>query len=103
MEARLGPLWYRLMNARVRDLQAGTVKVTFDIPATGGRVRNYRVISNTAGPLNEKIARAAVAGLRAPPIPEALLKAAKTRDVFTMEESFTTYDDGEPTPARKSR
>ena len=102
VEDRLGPIWTRLMNARVREVQAGTVKVTFEVPAAGGHPRNYRVISNTASKMNETIARAAVAQLMAPAVPEELLKEINSRDVLTMEESFTTYQDPEPTPARKA-
>jgi hypothetical protein len=76
---------------------------TVEVPAAGGYPRNYRVISNTAAKANETIARAAVAQLMGPAVPEAVLKGTKSGEVFTMEESFTTYEEGQPTPAIKRR
>ena len=45
VEDRLGPIWYKLVavNQEVADL--GTVTVTFDIPAAGGKAQNVRVTS----------------------------------------------------------
>lgn len=105
LEDRLGSIWYQLMRANARDvrLRFGTVEVTFEIPEAGGHPRNYRVTSNTAGALNEEIARQAVARLMAPPPPPAVLQASKSKDVFIMEESFTTFGDGELTPAPTKR
>ena len=67
--------------------------ITFEIPAAGGHPQNYRVVSNTAAKGNEAVARAAVDQLKAPPVPEAVLKETKNSQFFRMEESFTTYQD----------
>ena len=93
LENRLGPMWTRLMNDHVREVQVGTVQVTFEIPAAGGHPQNYRVVSNTAAKGNEAVARAAIDRLKAPPVPEAVLKETKNSQFFRMEESFTTYQD----------
>ncbi|MEO6871866.1 MAG: hypothetical protein ABI233_06565 [Chthoniobacterales bacterium] len=101
MEDILGPIWYRAAAADP-DVTVGTVKLTFEIPATGGAARNLQIISNTAGVVDGRIARVAVRQLRASPIPEAILASEKT-DHIKFEESFTVFDDSSPTPAPVAR
>jgi hypothetical protein len=107
LERQLGPHWYRFAEINADSLSVGTVTVKFEIPAAGGRTGNLRVISNTGGPMDERIARDAVAKLRAPPVPPAILARLHQlhQDYFAMEETFTVlpYRDStpSPTPSRK--
>jgi outer membrane biosynthesis protein TonB len=102
LERQLGPPWYRLAEINADSLSVGTVTVKFEIPAAGGRARNLRVISNTGGRMDERIAREAVAKLRAPPVSPALLGRLR-QNYFEMEESFTVFRDpaASPTASRK--
>lgn len=102
LERRLGPPWYRLAHANQHLLSIGTTVFWFEIPAAGGRARNLRVVSNTGGRMNELIARKTILEFRAPPVPPSVLQKLKG-DSFSMEESFTIFEDGEPTPALKKR
>ena len=102
LERRIGSSWYRLVQANADTLSLGTTVVRFNIPAVGGRARNLRVISNTGGWMNELIARKAILEFRAPPVPPAVLKELKGES-FSMEEAFTIFENGEPTPSPKKR
>jgi hypothetical protein len=98
VEDELGPIWYRLTESNIAFLQLGTVTTTFEIPAAGGRVRNLRITSNTAGRMDELIARRAIGQLRAPPVPSEIL-AQLHQDYFVLEESFTIFGNRNPTPS----
>ena len=103
LEDQLGPIWYHAVSHEP-NVTVGTVKVTFEIPARGGRVHNFKIVSNSAGFIDKKMVYDAVEWLRAPPIPEAVLKAAHA-DFVSFEESFTIYPNLEPSssPAPKKR
>lgn len=75
VEDQRGPLWYRLVTSNIGSLSVGTVDTTFEIPASGGKVRNLRVTSNTGGQMDELIARRAIEQLRAPPVPPEIFGA----------------------------
>ena len=98
VEDRLGPLWYRLTEGNEDLLSLGTVNTTFEIPAAGGKVRNLRVTSNTGSRMDELIVRRAIAQLRAPPIPAAIL-AQLPNDYFALEEAFTIFENAGPPPS----
>ncbi len=99
----LGPIWYRLVKQNESLANVGTVKLTFEIPAAGGRVRNLKIISNTGGKTDERIAREAVERLRAPTIPGAILQRTHD-DHIVFEESFTIYQNPvSPAPSPKKR
>jgi hypothetical protein len=103
VEDQLGRIWYRLTELHEDSLRLGTVDTTFEIPATGGKVRSLTVTSNTGGRMDELIARIAIEQLRAPPVPHALL-AQLHQDYIVLEESFTVLDDADrpsPTPLKK--
>ncbi len=85
VEDQLGPVWYREVAANP-GTTTGTVKLTFELPAAGGRARNLKTVSNDSGVADERIARAAVGRLRVPPIPAAILKAAR-KDYLAFDES----------------
>jgi hypothetical protein len=105
VEDRLGPLWYREVNRNINAAQVGVVKLTFLVPAEGGRVTNLKVLSNTGGKADEQFAVTAVNRLRVPPIPQVILTAEKTDHLF-FEESFTVFADPStptPTPAPPKR
>jgi hypothetical protein len=91
MEDRLGTIWYRLVEIHMRELDVGTVATTFEIPAAGGKVRNVKVTSNTAGQLAGSIAVQALTHLQAPPIPREVL-AELDKDYLLAGEEFTTYE-----------
>jgi hypothetical protein len=76
----------------------GTVDTTFEIPAAGGKARNLRVTSNTGGRMDELIARKAIDQLRAPPVPPEIL-AELRRNYMVLQESFTVYENRDPTPS----
>ncbi|MBA3961391.1 MAG: hypothetical protein H0X40_05755 [Chthoniobacterales bacterium] len=97
MEDRLGPIWYRMVAADQKRT-VGTVKLTFEASASGGHVRNLKIVSNDAGPADERIARAAVERLRLPPIPGAILQK-ENKHFISCEESFTIYQNPEPAPS----
>ncbi len=98
VEDQLGPIWYRLVGEKEANLAAiGTVKLIFEIPVAGGRVRNVQVTSNTGGKGDERIALDAVKQLRAPPIPAALLQA-QLADHISFDESFTIFENPSPSP-----
>jgi Flp pilus assembly protein TadD len=90
VEDRLGSFWYQLVKIHEDDLQLGTVEVTFDIPAAGGKVHNVRVSSNTGGRMDKLVALRAIDQLRAPPIPSQVL-AELHADHVQFEESFAVY------------
>lgn len=99
MEDRLGPIWYRAVRADHR-VTVGTVKLIFDFPATGGRVQNIKVISNTGGSVDEMVARLAVDRLRVPALPAELLQALG-KDHLACEESFTIFQNPDSSPPPK--
>lgn len=96
VEDQLGPFWYHAV-ANDSRVTIGTVKLTFEIPAAGGRARNLKIVSNDAGMVDEKVARAAVGRLRALPIPGAILKPRE--DHISFEESFTILPLPKPSPS----
>jgi hypothetical protein len=98
VEDQLGPLWYRLVTSNIGSLSVGTVDTTFEIPASGGKVRNLRVTSNTGGQMDELIARRAIEQLRVPPVPPEIL-AQSHQDYMALEESFTLYQSRNPPPS----
>lgn len=93
VEDRLGVLWDARVKANVANVQLGTVKVTFEIPVAGGAVRNVRLVSNTAGPLDKAIAEHAIADLRTPPVPKAVLKKLGEGEPLIFDESFTIFSN----------
>lgn len=99
----MGPVWYRLMNENVARVSVGTVKLTFKIPAAGGRPYSLQTISNNATSVNDQVARAAILKLMAPPVPAAVLEENDEREFLTFEESFTTFDDAQPPSTSKRR
>ncbi|HEY2710980.1 MAG TPA: hypothetical protein VGI60_00575 [Chthoniobacterales bacterium] len=64
---------------------------TFEIPATGAKVRHAKVISHPGGRVGLLIALQAINQLRAPPIPPEVLTKLH-RDYFVAEESFTVLE-----------
>lgn len=101
VEDQLGPLWYRLAEEKGDYLSVGTVDTRFEIPAAGGPVRNLKIISNTGGWMDERIARSAIEKLRAPPIPPKVLQRLH-QNHLVLEESFTIFAN-KPTPAPSPR
>lgn len=100
VEDRLGPHWYDLAEEDGDLIAVGTVQTTFEIPAEGGRARNLKIVSNTGNLMDERIARAAIGRLRAPPVPPALLEHSEHPARLTMEESFTIFpNEAKPTPS----
>ncbi len=95
----LGPIWYRLVAAEPR-MTLGTVKLTFAVPAAGGRVEKIKVTFNNAGSVDQEVALKAVRRLRAPPVPAGLLRPPEVSVPF--EESFTVFQNPAPgaLPAR---
>ncbi len=91
VEDRLGPLWYARVKANARNVELGTVKVIFEIPAAGGAVRDVRLVSNSGGPLGKAIAEHAIADLRTPPIPKAVLKNLGQGEPLIFDESFAVF------------
>jgi hypothetical protein len=92
VEDRLGPIWHQAIAADPA-VTLGTVKVTFEIPAAGGRPRNLKTVSNTAGPVDERIARHAIEDLRVPPIPRAVLEKLQAGEPLVLDESFTVFQN----------
>jgi hypothetical protein len=84
----LGPIWYRLIKNHIKELNAGTVKTTFEIPAGGGKPHNLRIVSHTGGSMDTLIARQAIEELQAPSLPPEVL-AEIDPDYLVFEESFT--------------
>jgi hypothetical protein len=68
------------------------VAITFEIPATGGRVRNVKVISNTGGKFDEMVALKAIEQLRAPPVPPEILRQLD-QNYLMFDEQFTIVQD----------
>lgn len=91
LEDRLGPLWYHLAKYYSNLLTVGTVEAHFDVPATGGTVRNITIVSNTGNPMDEVIVRRAIQQLHAPPIPPGLLESG--RDYLAFQEKFTLFQN----------
>jgi hypothetical protein len=87
---RLGPIWYQLVKLHRDEVDIGTVTVTFDIPAAGGKVENVQVTSITGGRMDTLIALRAIDQLRAPPIPAQVLAELRS-DHMQLEESFTIF------------
>jgi hypothetical protein len=98
VEDRLGPHWDGFVKVSEDLVAVGTVKATFEIPAEGGRARNLKIVSNTGNEVDERIARAAIGRLRAPPIPPAILQR-EDKDYVLFEESFTIFDNAKPIPS----
>ena len=92
IENQLGPIWYGLVQRYEYRLYIGTVTMTFEIPAEGGKPQNIRVKSYTFSGWDIVIARSAIELLRAPPIPKAVLAEIKG-DTLQFEESFTIYPE----------
>ena len=102
LEDRLGPIWTRELTENASAAEIGTVKVTFQVPAAGGRVTNLKVVSNTAGKADEWIAVYAVGRLRAPPTPEEILRSVH-KDHLDFDESFTVFQNPVPSPTPAKR
>lgn len=103
LEDHLGTIWHRLMAANVARVSVGTVKLTFRIPAAGGRPYNIQTISNSAAPANDQVARAAIKRLMAPPVPAAVLERIDEKNFLPFEESFTTFANSQPAPTAQKR
>ena len=84
-------LWYHLTTYYNNLLTVGKVEAHFDVPATGGTVRNIRIVSNTGNPMDEVIVIRAIQKLHAPPIPPGLLESRS--DYLTLEETFTIFQN----------
>jgi hypothetical protein len=96
----LGPIWYGLCRESGSSASVGTVKLTFVIPAAGGQPREIKMAPTTANTVDQAIAIAAVRQLRAPAVPEAILRSAH-KDHLDFDESFTIYQEGSPSPSPK--
>lgn len=92
VQEHLGSIWYRLAEENANRMDMGTVRVTFDMPAVGGKVRNVRVISNTGGQRGLIVALRAIDLLRAPPIPAQYLAELRS-DHVNMDMTFTVFPE----------
>jgi hypothetical protein len=101
VEGLLGPLWYDSILV-ARGGTVGTVKLSFEIPAKGGRARHLKILASNTGDGDERIACDAVARLVAPPVPAEVLRS-EHRDYLKLEESFTILEAPEPSPSPTSR
>jgi hypothetical protein len=103
VEDQLGSLWYRQTRFYADGLSVGTVVTQFAISSEGGRIRQLKIVSNTANAIVKMTVLHAIRGLRVPPVPPAILKNLPDH-LITFEYSFTVYppNDEHPTnPARR--
>lgn len=98
MEDQLGPIWYRLIRENLESVSVGTVKLTFEIHAAGGRAQNLRLVSNTGSHLDAVIAADAVGKLIVPPIPAGVLQASDHK-YLVADESFTVFEKRPASPS----
>jgi hypothetical protein len=91
VQDRIGAIWYALANKYGDQLHLGTVKISFDIPAAGGKVQNVRVISNTGGRMDKLIALRAIDQFRTPPIPTQVQAELPADHLYFDEMVFTVF------------
>jgi TonB family protein len=85
----IGSAWYRAMEANLKDVADGTVRIALTL-SPKGKIKRLRVLSNTSNKLFERVSLAAIREAKIPPIPHELLMNEEYYD----ELLFTIYPDG---------
>jgi len=84
----IGARWYSTMVKKEWP-NLGSVRIDFLIDRNG-KVKNLRVLSNTAGSALERVSREAIKQIRLPPIPEPLRRQLQARELEN-EITFTIF------------